>query len=131
MIHSPPLPPASRLSWERSPLRRLALFTGASLLLLAACSDPQSRESDPFAPEPQTGSAALIQTSDRGSEHRVSWFVHSSSPVGTGPSYTGGEPGGNTGNDFNLFVVVTDHVGRVSEDEIIVELDGSAPPCLI
>jgi subtilisin family serine protease len=59
------------------------------------------------------------------------WFVHSSSPVGTGPSYTGGEPGGNTGNDFNLFVVVTDHVGRVSEDEIIVELDGSAPPCLI
>jgi subtilisin family serine protease len=59
------------------------------------------------------------------------WFVHSSSPVGSGPSYTGGEPGGNTGNDFNLFVVVTDHVGRVAEDEIIVTLDGSAPPCLI
>ena len=93
--------------------------------------EPQITISGPTSIQPEATCTWTAQITDGLSSYsHPTWYVHSYSQVGTGHEYTGGEPAGNTGTDFNLFFEVTDHVGRTGNEEIIVELDEGAPPCL-
>ena len=92
---------------------------------------PQVTISGPLTIDAQDTCTWTAHATDGAPPLTYRWYVHSASLVSTGVSHTGGEPGGNTGSDFNLFVVVTDFFGRDTQDEIIVDLDPSAPPCFI
>lgn len=88
---------------------------------------PQVTISGPTTIDPHATCTWTAHATDGVEPLSYNWYVHSSSHVSTGPSHTGGEPGGNTGSDFNLFVVVTDMFGREAQDEIIIDLDPNAP----
>lgn len=92
---------------------------------------PQVSIDGPSAIEPEATCTWTAYASGGVEPLSYNWYVHGGSLVSTGVSHTGGEPGGNTGTDFNLFVVVTDLFGQTGQDEIIVDLDPNASPCLI
>ncbi|TVP60537.1 MAG: hypothetical protein EA351_00520 [Gemmatimonadales bacterium] len=93
---------------------------------------PQITISGPTSIQPEATCLWTAQITDGMSPYSdPTWYVHSTTQVGTGYSYTGGEPGGNTGPDFKLIFEVTDQIGRTGSEEITIDLDEGAPPCLV